>query len=211
MTEWGFSGGSDGKESACSAGDWGSIPGLGRSPGEEYDNPLQCSCLKNPLDRGDWQLQSMRSQKVRQSEQLKLTKQKLLTDTGNNEKETAFEERVALKYYGCVTNYPKISSFKQNKQKMLTKLQFHQDTVAIAFIYQTWCQLSRGWNDLKTHSYLVIIANYWIRLWLELPDYLPIVGDSIWLLFPFNVLVRSQSLLCQEKTCRGMLPFIIQS
>ena len=40
----------------------------------------------------------------------------------------------ALKYYGCVTNYPKISSFKQNKQKMLTKLQFQQDTVAIAFI-----------------------------------------------------------------------------
>ena len=37
-----------GKESACSAGDLGSIPGLGRSPGGERGNPLQCSCLENP-------------------------------------------------------------------------------------------------------------------------------------------------------------------
>ena len=44
----GFPGGSVGKESACSAGDLGSIPGLGRSPGEEHGNPLQYSCLENP-------------------------------------------------------------------------------------------------------------------------------------------------------------------
>ena len=48
-------GGSDGKESACSAGDLGSIPGLGRFPGEGNGNPLQYSCLKNPMDRGAWQ------------------------------------------------------------------------------------------------------------------------------------------------------------
>ena len=40
------------KESACNAGDLGSIPGLGRSPGEGNGNPLQCSCLENPMDRG---------------------------------------------------------------------------------------------------------------------------------------------------------------
>ena len=45
-------GGSDSKESACNAGDPGSIPGLGRSPGEENGNPLQYSCLENPVDRG---------------------------------------------------------------------------------------------------------------------------------------------------------------
>ena len=45
----------DGKESACSAGDAGSIPGSGRSPGEGNDNPLQCSCLRNPMNRGAWQ------------------------------------------------------------------------------------------------------------------------------------------------------------
>ena len=45
---------SDGKESACNAGGLGSIPGLGRSPGEGNGNPLQCSCLKNPMDRGVW-------------------------------------------------------------------------------------------------------------------------------------------------------------
>ena len=44
----GFPGGSDGKDSACSAGDLGSIPGLGRSPGRGHGNPLQCSCLENP-------------------------------------------------------------------------------------------------------------------------------------------------------------------
>ena len=48
----GFPGSSDGKESACNAGDQGSIPGLGRSPGEGSGNPLQYSCLENPLDRG---------------------------------------------------------------------------------------------------------------------------------------------------------------
>ena len=44
----GFPGGSDGKESICSAGDLGSIPGLGRSPGGGHGNPLQHSCLENP-------------------------------------------------------------------------------------------------------------------------------------------------------------------
>ena len=43
-----FPGGSDGKESSCNAGDLGSIPGLGRSPGREHGNPLLYSCLENP-------------------------------------------------------------------------------------------------------------------------------------------------------------------
>ena len=49
---WGFPGGSDGKEFAFSAGDLGSIPGWGRSPGEGNGNPLQYSGLENPMDRG---------------------------------------------------------------------------------------------------------------------------------------------------------------
>ena len=49
-----FPGGSDGKESACNVGDLGSFLGLGRSPEEGNDNPLQCSCLENHTDRGDW-------------------------------------------------------------------------------------------------------------------------------------------------------------
>ena len=48
-------GGSDSKESTCNAGDPGSIPGLGRSHGEENSNPLQYSCLENSRDRGAWQ------------------------------------------------------------------------------------------------------------------------------------------------------------
>ena len=50
----GFPGGSDSKESACNAGDPGLIPRSGRSPGEGNGNPLQDSCLENPMDRGAW-------------------------------------------------------------------------------------------------------------------------------------------------------------
>ena len=49
-----FPGGSDDKESACNAGDLGLIPGLGRSPGEAHGNPLQYSCLVNPMERRAW-------------------------------------------------------------------------------------------------------------------------------------------------------------
>ena len=49
-----FPGGSDGKASAYSAGDPGSIPASGRSPGEVNGNPLQYSCLENPMDGGAW-------------------------------------------------------------------------------------------------------------------------------------------------------------
>ena len=47
-------GGLDGKASACNAGDPGSIPGSGRSPGEGNGNPLQHSCLENPMDGVAW-------------------------------------------------------------------------------------------------------------------------------------------------------------
>ena len=51
---WGFPGGSDGKASACNAGDLGSIPGSGRSPGEVNGNPLQYSCLESSMDGTLW-------------------------------------------------------------------------------------------------------------------------------------------------------------
>ena len=47
---------SDGKESACSVGELGLIPGSGRSPGKGNGNPLQYSCLENSMDRGAWQV-----------------------------------------------------------------------------------------------------------------------------------------------------------
>ena len=50
----GFSSGSDKKESACNAGDLGSIPVLGRAPGGGHGNPCQFSCLENPVARGAW-------------------------------------------------------------------------------------------------------------------------------------------------------------
>ena len=53
-TTWGFSGGSDGKESACNVGDLGLIPGSGRSHRDGNLYPLQYSWLENTMDRGDW-------------------------------------------------------------------------------------------------------------------------------------------------------------
>ena len=52
----GFPGNSVSKESACNAENLGLIPGSGRPPGEKNANPLQYSCLENPMDRGDWQV-----------------------------------------------------------------------------------------------------------------------------------------------------------
>ena len=51
---WSFPGGSVEKNPACNAGDLGSVPGSGRSPGAGYGNPLQYSCLENSMDRGAW-------------------------------------------------------------------------------------------------------------------------------------------------------------
>ena len=60
-----FPGGSDDKESACSAGDLGSIPGWGRSPGEKDGNPVQYPCLENPMAEEPGGLQPMELQRFR--------------------------------------------------------------------------------------------------------------------------------------------------
>ena len=60
----GFPGGAEVKASACNVGDLGSIPGLGRSPGEGNGNPLQYSCLENPMDGGAWWATFHGSQRV---------------------------------------------------------------------------------------------------------------------------------------------------
>ena len=56
LIQVGFPGSSDGKESACNAGDTSSVPGSRRSPGEGNGNPFQYSCLANSMDRGAWQV-----------------------------------------------------------------------------------------------------------------------------------------------------------
>ena len=66
----GFPGGSEVKASASNAGDLGSIPGSGRSPGEGNGNPLQSSCLENPRDRGAHQATVHR---VAESDRTKVT------------------------------------------------------------------------------------------------------------------------------------------
>ena len=66
----GFPHSSVGKESDCNAGDLGSIPGSGRCPGEGNGNPLQYSCLENPMDSGAWQATVYESQESDMTEQL---------------------------------------------------------------------------------------------------------------------------------------------
>ena len=60
----GFPGGSVGNESVCNAGDVDSIPRSGRSPGGGHGNPLQYSCLENPMDRGAWRVTVLGLQRV---------------------------------------------------------------------------------------------------------------------------------------------------
>ena len=73
VKERGFPGGSDDKESVCKAGSWGLIPGLGRFPGEGNVNPLQDSCLQNPMDRGAWQPTAHRVAELDMTDQLTFT------------------------------------------------------------------------------------------------------------------------------------------
>ena len=67
-----YPGNSEGKESACNVGNPGSMPGSGRSPGEGNGNPLQYSCLENPMDRGAWQATVHGVEKSDMPEQLTL-------------------------------------------------------------------------------------------------------------------------------------------
>ena len=60
----GFPGGSNSKESACSAGGLGLIPGLGRSPGERHGSPFQYSCLEKPMSRGAWRATEFRVEEL---------------------------------------------------------------------------------------------------------------------------------------------------
>ena len=82
-------GGSVGKQSACNAGDPGSIPGWGRSPGGRNGNPLQYSCLENPMDREPWLgVQSMGLPRVRHGLATKPLKPHTHTNTHAQIKDT---------------------------------------------------------------------------------------------------------------------------
>ena len=82
----GFPGGSDGKESAFNAGDLGSIPGMGRSPGGEYCNPFQYSCLENPQGQRSLASYSPWGRRVRHDWVTKHSThtENLLSSTGNS-------------------------------------------------------------------------------------------------------------------------------
>ena len=88
----GFPGGSNGKESTCNAGDLSSVPGLGRSPGEENSYPLQYSCQGNPMDRGGW-----RATVHRVAKETELDMTMPLDDNSSNNK-------AKRNFYNCTTS-----------------------------------------------------------------------------------------------------------
>ena len=83
----GFPGGSDGKASACNAGDPGLIPGSGRSPGEGNGNPLQYSCLEHSMDGGAWWATVHGIAESHMTEQLHFTSIKMRRNKREGEKE----------------------------------------------------------------------------------------------------------------------------
>ena len=76
----GFPGGSEVKASACNAGNLGSIPGLDRSPGEGNGNPLQYSCLENPMDGEAWRATVHEVTESDMTEQLSIVHAKMLNN-----------------------------------------------------------------------------------------------------------------------------------
>ena len=95
-----ITGGSDGEESACNVGDLGSIPGLGRSPGGGHGNPLQCSCLENPVDRRSWQRGVDRESRGQRGPKELDTAEGLSTHTTDRETEAQAGETTGLRPHG---------------------------------------------------------------------------------------------------------------
>ena len=112
-------GGSDGKGSACNARDSGSILGLGRSPREGNDNPLQYSCLEKSMDRGDWWAIVHRVTESDMTERLILSFWSLKYFRGGVQwDECCFhtcEYRIHFASYGCLSNFAFKSYYVRNK------------------------------------------------------------------------------------------------
>ena len=119
----GFPGGSVGKESACSAGDSGSIPGSGWSPGEGNNNPLQQSCLENSMDSGAWQ--ATVHQVAKSQFHGSLNQSKFCEEEGENRLGTLVGDTL-----GCLAN--PISSLLSD------------------FVHTSLMTLARGWHRRET-------------------------------------------------------------
>ena len=130
----GFPAGSDGKESACNAGDLGSVPGLGRSLGEGNSYPLQYSGLENSMDRGG--LQSMGSQRG-----------------------ATFISHYNL--YQYILPPPLIKSYKAEISRLKQISSLQKNTCHISMAVTIWCQIRK--ISFKAPASGVEVINQWIR------------------------------------------------
>ena len=130
LESMGFPGGSNSKETACNAGDPGSIPGSGRSLGEGNGSPLQYSCMENSMDRGAWQaIVQWGCKEPDMTEQLSLTQTYLVQQNVKNNQDN-FEENKSTQLvlpcckscYKCIVNKTVTQSRKhRNRPKHLWK------------------------------------------------------------------------------------------
>ena len=143
----GFPGGSDSKQPICSAGDLGSIPGLGKSPGEENGNSLQYSWLGNPMDRGAGQaMVHWVGHKELDTEQLTLTLKDSMTAGCNTEAlswmKAKFCHKQLPRRQGCHVGLRSGCTRRQDDSKLEISGQLVCDKQAgVCKVSQTFCEL----------------------------------------------------------------------
>ena len=150
----GFPGNSDRKESAHNVGDQGLIPGSGRSPGEGNGNPLQYSCLENPMDRGAWQATVHGVSRVGHN---------WVTELNWSMIRTLGWLYVAAKSSSTIT---------ENQQKAL-KLK-NKETVLYIMLRNNEMQMPELEKEMATHSSILA----WRILWTEKPGRLQFMGSQ---------------------------------
>ena len=174
----GFPGGSDSKESGCKAGNLGSIPGSGKSPGEGNGHPQQCSCLENSMSRGDLQSTAHEISESDTTEWLRLSPigrspalsrinslvknvdEKMFADNRPRNQSLNYQHSLDLPRLYCPRNSSsrKKPSFKHEKQQFKTKE--NNGSLTLKGKISRKKKRKRNHKHRQTKVYISIIQNY---------------------------------------------------